>query len=143
MSEFLGLDVQITEWGGRAGKHLAEWGSSRFDWPEIFRRHNDPDRIDMAIWAGRDRLAALGLGLTTSQSVTLRFLEGDPRPDCPLKGKRILIALEAASNYAQLRGKKEIRLQPKNEALIYLYETVYGFVLESPRNETPYYKKGV
>lgn len=73
----------------------------------------------------------------------LRFLEGDPRQDCPLRGKRILIALETAANYAQGRGKKEIRVQPIDDKLVYLYESVYGFVLESPKNEEPYYRKGV
>lgn len=143
MTEFLGRQIRVTEWTGRAAKSLVDWNGSAFDWPAIFRRHNDPDRLDMAIWHGQDRLCGLALGLTTSNSVVLRFLEGDPRQDCPLRGRRILIALETATNYAQARGKKEIRLQPKNDDLVYLYENVYGFVLESPRNEAPYYRKGV
>ena len=143
MTEFLGKQIQITEWSGRAARALAGWDKPAFDWPDVFRRHNDPDRLDMAIWCGQDQLCGLGLCLTTANSVVLRFIEGDPRQDCPLKGRRILIALETATNYAQVRGKKEIRLQPKNDDLVYLYEKVYGFVLESPRNEAPYYRKGV
>lgn len=143
MSAFLGERIQITEWSGRAARHLSDWGETHFPWEEIFQKHRDPDRLDMAIWGAEDRLSGLALGLTTGQSLMLRFVEGDPREDCPLRGKRILIALEAATNYAQARGKREIRLQPINEKLVYLYENVYGFTLESPRNETPYYRKGV
>lgn len=143
MSSFLGKPVQITEWSGRALKHLGDWGGSHFDWEEIFQKHREPDRLDMAIWSSQERLSGLALGLTTGQSLMLRFVEGDPRQDCPLKGQRILIALQAATNYAQARGKREIRLQPVNEKLVYLYEKVYGFALESPRNEAPYYRKGV
>ncbi|MER9391887.1 MULTISPECIES: hypothetical protein [unclassified Mesorhizobium] len=143
MSEFLQKPVQITEWSGRALKHYGEWGQSYFDWQKIFRVHREPDRLDMAIWSGQGRLSGLALGLTTGQSLMLRFMEGDPREACPLKGKRILIALEAATNYAQARGKREIRLQPINEKLVNHYTNVYGFVLESPRHEEPYYRKGV
>ncbi|WP_442582517.1 hypothetical protein ACSBOB_11470 [Mesorhizobium sp. ASY16-5R] len=143
MSHFLGKPIQITEWSGRAARHLHDWGSSHFDWEKIFQEHREPDRLDMAIWGGKDRLSGLALGLTTGQSLMLRFVEGDPRSDCPLKGQRILIALQAAANYAQARGKKEIRLQPINEKLVNLYQKVYGFELESPRNEAPYYRKGV
>jgi len=143
MTDFLGCNVQITEWSGRAQKHLEEWGKTRFDWPKIFSVHRDPDRLDIAMWSAQDRLSGLALGLCTGQSLMLRFAEGDPRDDCPLKGNRILIALETATNYAQARGKREIRLQPINDKLVDLYENVYGFVLESPRNEDPYYRKGV
>lgn len=143
MSGFLGSHVTVGEWGGRVWRHFDEWGGSHFDWREIDRRHRDPDRLDIAIWSDHERLAGLGLGLSTGQAIVLRFLEGDPRQDCPLRGKRILIALETATNYAQGRGKKEIRVQPINDKLVYLYENVYGFVLESPKNEEPYYRKGV
>jgi hypothetical protein len=143
MTEFLGTPVQITEWSRRALEGLADWGETRFPWDEIFRRHRDPDRLELAIWSQRDRLSGLALGLTTERSLLLRFVEGDPRSDCPLKGKRILIALEAAAYYAQARGRKEIRVQPIHDKLVHLYENVYGFVLVSPRNEAPYYRKGV
>lgn len=139
----LGKHFQITEISGRALRQVDEWGRSHFDWQEIIRRHNDPERLDMAIWSGHERLGALALGTTSGQALVLRFVEGDPRQDCPLKGVRFLIALEAAANYAQARGKKEIRLQPKTDDLVYLYEKVYGFTLESPKKEAPYYRKGV
>jgi hypothetical protein len=54
-----------------------------WDWEEIFRRHGDPDRLDIAIWGQNERLCCLALGTTTSEAVEIRFLEGDPRSDCP------------------------------------------------------------
>jgi hypothetical protein len=143
LAEPIGVDFQITEISGRALRYIQdEWGGSHFEWADVLRKHNEPDAMPIAIWHG-ERLCAVSLILTTGQAVVVRFLEGDPRSSCPLKGRRFLIALEAATNYAQARGKKEIRLQPKNDALVYLYEKVYGFALESPKNEAPYYRKGV
>jgi hypothetical protein len=144
----IGVQFHITGWTNKAREALATWRETgrhvdgRFDWEEIFRRYRETDRLDMAIWVG-DRLAALGLGTCTGSSVLLRYLEGDPRQDCPLKGRRILIALEAAANFAQARGKNEIRVQPVNEALSNLYEGVYGFALEKPYKQDAYYRKGV
>lgn len=141
MSDFIGKPVRITEWSGRAQRQL--WANAHFDWEKIFRQHREPDRLDMAIWSNDAQLSGVALGLTTGQSLMLRFVEGDPRDNCPLKGRRFLIALEAATNYAQARGKREIRLQPINDKLVHLCENVYGFQLESPKNEAPYYRKGV
>jgi len=54
-----------------------------WDWQKILRAYlNELDRLELAIWAG-ERLCALGLATTGGNSVTLRFLEGDPRGDCP------------------------------------------------------------
>jgi hypothetical protein len=67
--------------------------------------------------------------------VTLAFLEGDPRPECPLKGRRALIALDATARYAQGRGKTEIRISPINASLECLYVEQYGFQKRSRRGE--------
>jgi hypothetical protein len=145
----LGLDFHVSGWSGKGREALAsQWISegnqlSVWDWNEIFRRHNDPDRLDMVIWGPSDRLCGLGLGLTMSQAVEIRFVEGDLRQGCPLKGKRTLIFLECAAGYAQLRGKAELRIEPKNQALINLYTKRYGFSLETPRGSSAYYKKVV
>ncbi|RJG46637.1 hypothetical protein D3Y55_21870 [Mesorhizobium sp. DCY119] len=142
MSEVLERKISITEWSGRVWYGMEDWGKPYFDWRDIDKRHKEPDRLELAIWSD-DRLSALALALTTGQAIMLRFLEGDPRQDCPLRGMRIAIALETTANYAQARGKKEIRLQPIEDKLVDLYENVYGFVRESPRNGTAYYRKGV
>ncbi len=145
---YIGVQFHITGWTNKARDELRSWEAAgrhadgRFPWPEIFQRYRDPDRLDMAIWVG-DRLAALALGTCTGPSVLLRYLEGDPRTDCPLVGRRILIALEAAANYAQARGRRELRVQPVNERLSNLYVQVYGFTLENPHKQDAYYRKGV
>jgi hypothetical protein len=128
-----------------------QWGTVQppheeggWDWLEIHRRYrNSMSAMGLAVWTGYDRLAALGLACPRANSVCLEYLEGDPRPDCPIRGRRILIALEAAACYAQALGKPEIRVSPANAALASLYERHYGFVLERPRNEAPYYRKEV
>lgn len=114
-----------------------------WDWDAIFQRHRDPDRFEIVIWAPGDRLAGLGIGLTTGRALVFRFFEGDPRPDCPLTGRRILIALEAAACYAQARGKTELRLQPINDRLAALYQDGYGFILEAPKGEQPYLRRTI
>lgn len=114
-----GLEFRLTGWRYATREAYREqWvpcdrhPDGDFNWDEIFRRHRDPNRLDIAIWAGTEkkRLSALGLGLCTGESVLLRFLEGDPRSDCPLKKVRALIALEVASTYAQLMGRRELRV---------------------------------
>ena len=149
LSKILGVDFHVSGWSGKGRDALAtQWAAngaslSVWDWNEIFRRHHDPDRLDMVIWGTDDRLCGIGLGLTTGQAVDIRYVQGDPREGCPLKGKRTLIFLECAAGYAQLRGKAELRIEPKNQALINLYTKIYGFSLETPRGANAYYKKVV
>jgi len=114
-----------------------------WDWKRVLQRYrNELDRFELAIWEG-DRLCALGLATTGGNAVALRFLEGDPRGDCPLKGRRILIALDACARYAQRRGKAELRVQPINSALESLYVGTYGFRKRSPKGEQPYFCRQV
>jgi hypothetical protein len=141
----LGLDFHLAEWTVGACDALAQWKGNPgtgWDWPEIFRRHNDPDRLDIVVWAG-DRLAGLALCLTTAQAIEVRYLEGDPRPDCPLRGRRVLIVLECAQNYAHARGRTELWAQPMNDRLKALYREDYGFSLETPKGRRAYYRKRV
>ena len=133
---FLTLERQW-EPAGRS-EELGWW-----DWHKILQSHrNEPDRFELAIWAG-ERLCALGLATTGGNSVTVRFLEGDPRGDCPLKGRRALIALDASARYAQARGKAELRVEPINSTLEALYVGTYGFQRRSPRGEQPHFFRQV
>jgi hypothetical protein len=146
----IGVDFAVLGWAAKIRQaYVGQWGqvdrsqtSANWDWPEIFRRYNDPDRFDMAIWCN-DRLSALALAVTTGQATVLKFVEGDPRPDCPLIGRRLLIILESLANYTQARGKVEMRVEPANPALETLYIEKYGFTLETPRGGRAYYKKAV
>lgn len=83
------------------------------------------------------------MGLTTGQAVEVRFLEADPRGNCPLKGKRALIVLDVAARYAQARSKSEIRVRPVNTSLERLYREVYGFTLMNPKGQPAYFRKEV
>lgn len=140
----LETDFTVTGWGAKAREaYTDQWKESEFDWPEIFRTHHDPDRLDMAIWTKGERLSALALGTTTGLAVNLLFLEGDKRPNCPLKGRRILIALDVAANYAQDRGKVELRVEPLNDSLMELFRDTYGFTLANDPKERPYWRKGI
>lgn len=140
-------EFNLSGWGARAREaYLDQWpriAQKDWDWEEIFRRHADPDRLDIAIWGQNERLCGLAVGTTSSEALEIRFLEGDPRADCPLKGLRILIVLESAACYAQARGRRELRVRPKNEPLEALYRQTYGFVLETTRSGDRYYRKGV
>ncbi|MCK3783068.1 hypothetical protein KEM44_23295 [Sinorhizobium meliloti] len=139
----LQIKFQITEWSHRSFDAIAnQWKNTEFDWSEIRRRFREPDQFEFAIWQG-ERLCGIGLALTTGQSVKVKFVEGDPRLDCPLKGRRMLVALEAIANYAQARGKKDIILEPLNEKLVDLYENTFGFDVVRPRTGAVYCRKKV
>lgn len=142
MAADIGSPVAVSPWNDMAVAQLAGWGDTRFPWPIIFQRHREADRLDMAIWSGRT-LCALGLATTTRVAVFLRFLEGDPSPACPLRGRRVLIALDVAASYAQAIGRRELRLQPINERLVDLYESVYGFERIEVKGQDPYWRKEV
>jgi hypothetical protein len=140
-------EFNLSGWGERARlAYRDQWlGDPKcaWDWEEIFRRHGDPDRLDVAIWGPNERLCCLALGTTSGEAVEILFVEGDPRPDCPLKGRRILIVLESAACYAQARGRAELRIRPKNERLEDLYRQTCGFVLETNQSGGRYLRKGV
>ena len=126
------------QWDRHGRNPDADW-----DWRELMRRYRDPDRLDMAIWTRSDRISALALAVTTGPAVELKFLEADPRADCPLRGKRVLIALETVACYAQVRGKREVRVRPINEAVASLYRDVYRFELVAKPKMTSYLMRRV
>jgi hypothetical protein len=94
------------------------------------------------VWRA-ERLAGMFFGTLTGEAFVLRWVEGDPRPDCPLRGRRLLIALDVATNYAQRNGRYELRVEPINEVLINLFERDYGFRAVKPRDSKPYWSKQV
>lgn len=123
---------------------LARHPDGGWDWVEIHRRfRSDINRLEMAIWGPQDRLCGLGLAIPNSCSITLKFLEGDPRPECPLAGRRALIALEATALYAQGIGRRELRVEPVNDALAAMYRDIYGFRLETLRGSRAYYRREI
>lgn len=94
------------------------------------------------MWVG-NRLCGLALTTLSSAAATIIFLEGQPDPECPLAGYRALIAIEAAQNYAQINGRKEIRVQPVNSRLEELYRDIFNFELATPRGQEAYYRREI
>lgn len=147
----LGIAFHLTAWGDRARRaYESQWlpvtrhSDAGWDWPEIIRRNrNEPDALSLVIWAGENRLSGLAFVTSDSCAVIVRFLEGDPRPDCPLIGRRALIALEASALYAQGIGRRRIRVEPANATLAALYRDRYGFALVSPKGAPAYYVRDI
>ncbi len=105
LKSVIGIDFHLSDWNRRTQEayrnqwHNRETTNDRFDWEQIFQRYRQPDQLEMSVWVSSDRLSGLGLATTTSRAIKVEFIEGDPRADCPLKGKRALIMLEAAACY--------------------------------------------
>lgn len=146
LSGVLGVEFHISTWTRKGMEAFGQqWeADAEFQWREIFRRHlNEPDRLEIVVWGPEGRLCALALATTGGSFIKLGFLEGDPRPDCPLKGRRALIALEATQCYGQGRGKSELRIQPANDDLATMYVENYGFSLETRKGVDAYYKREI
>ena len=114
-----------------------------FAWHDIWRLHHEMEAFHMVIWSQEHRLSGLCLCVAKRRAVEIKFLEGDYRADCPLRGKRVLIALEAAANYAQALGREELRIQPVNDRVRSLYQDTYGFEPVSQRGQEPYFRRAV
>jgi hypothetical protein len=135
LSPYLGTSLTLTAWGARANQaYNDQWGDApppgrvRFDWPDIFRRSkSDLGRLDLAIWANDNWLSGLALVTTTARAAIVSFAEGTIKEGCPLKGKRALIAFEAATCFGQACGKTELRVEAINATLETLYCDNYGF----------------
>lgn len=141
-----GIDLKLLHYSGRAAEAVQkQWSGSAagWDWPEIVRRHRTPKTFCLAMWTSDDQLIGLALILLNREAATLKYVEGRPSSDCTFKGKRVLIALEVAANYAQAAGVKEIRIHPLNDTLGQMYESVYGFEVVKPRKEEAYYRKRI
>lgn len=151
LQQVLRKEFRVRDWSGKTASAIADqWGIARhadagWDWPEIIRRYKgEANSLPLAIWTKtEERLAAVALDLCTRRAVELKFLEADPRSDCPLKGKRVLIALEVAFYYAQALGLQEIRVRPINSKLETLYVEVYGFEVAAPFDQMRYLRKRV
>jgi hypothetical protein len=132
------FEAVTKQWRGVRAPH-AEGG---WDWLEIHRRYRDMTAMGVAMWM-EPRLCGMALIVAEGRAAKLAFIEGDPRQDCPLKGRRLLVGLECAANYAQKLGKPEIRVNPANEELRQLYESTYGFRLVNRRGSVPYWVKEI
>jgi hypothetical protein len=134
------LEAITAQWDGAGNTH----GIGGWDWDEVYRQYKGSmGSFGLTVWSDDDRLSAIAMACSRGDSVSLEFIEGDPRSDCALRGHRLLIVLEAVTCYAQGLGKPRIRLNPANGQLAELYVRDFGFSLEIPRKEAPYYSKEV
>lgn len=92
----------------------------------------------MSIWC-RDELCGLTLGHVNKTAVALDYVERSPFTDCPLRGNIILIALEAATIYAQELNRSQLWLMEPDEDLIPWYQESYDFgALAKTSQKRPY-----
>ena len=144
----LSVGFRVGTWTTRAQQCIRDqWGGHRhpdvaWDWDAILHRHRDPDAFAFAGWVNEHRLGFVGLAVTTSISVELKFVEGDPREDCPIGGSRALIALDLSANYAESCGKQEVWVRPVNPTLERLYISL-GFEVGAPTGQPRYFRRRV
>jgi hypothetical protein len=146
----LGMNVRAMSCSRRAIEAIKEqWSPLRqpdtpsWDWEEIMRRYSDMKSLDLAVWTPDERLVLVAIATFSPAALTLRYVEADPSPECEFRGKRVLMALEIATRYAQMCGLDELRIHPVNDALVQLYETTYGFTLVKPKAEVPYWSRKI
>ncbi|WP_152455698.1 hypothetical protein [Roseivivax sp. THAF40] len=116
------FEIYVEQWLTQLRSADAGW-----DWLDVSRRHKENKDVVVALFS-RNRLSALCLIRASRARVLVRLLEGDPRPDCHMKGSRALLLLDLAATYGQRLGCGELHLQPVNDALAELYKTRFGFV---------------
>ncbi len=74
----------------------------------------------------------------------IEMFEGSPNPHHSIKGMVPLVALEAASLYAQSTGRREVWLpSPANAMVLQYFLTGYGFELITPKKGVPFCRKEV
>ncbi|QRE74094.1 hypothetical protein [Methylobacterium aquaticum] len=149
-SQTFGIEIQLSGWTSKASSAWAsQWidadrrSASSWDWDAIHHAYSrELDRFDLAMWSG-ERLCGLALATMSRSIITINFLEGDPRTDCPLQGKRAAIAVEAAQNYGQLSGRRFLRVQPIHPRLETLYCDIFGFTLATNKGGRAYYQREI
>ena len=133
-------EFQLTAW--ILGTFESLWPNPEYPWDMIRKIYIEPDRLELALWAD-NRLIALGICQTKDDVLVIRVLEG-PRDDaCSFAGQRAFILSDAAVRYAQIRGKREVHLQPANPDLVNLYVAGCGFSPPDPASGSQYYWKKV
>lgn len=101
-----------------------------WDWAALSAgfQNNHPKCFNAAIWYD-ETLCGLAIGaVNQDRFVALDFLEGNPDPTHPLKGRVIEIVLTMAEAYRQLIVVPELRLHHVDPDLIPLYKR-QGFAL--------------
>lgn len=140
----LGWDVRMSPWSRKANEAVSQQWEPKgrkfpWVWLDIVDHYREPDAFTVAIWTPSDRLVGLSLTTLSKTAATVRYLECDPDQTCEFRGKRAFFCLNTVTNYAQITGRTEIRIEPVNQALASFYESVFGFTLASKGVPRPYY----
>lgn len=124
MRQRYGDALAITDWSRVAQADI--WPDNELHWETILGYPFGPTALEIAIWWQR-QLVGLAIATVMGNIMLLRFVEGRPGPDAPLKGQRVPVVLDVVIEYAQLIGRPEIRLKPNNEQLRNYYIADCGF----------------
>lgn len=109
-----------------------------WDWERLADQYRkQPDSFQLAIWAG-DVLCGLAVGTVDRTAVTVRYLEGHPSGNHPLKKKVLPIVFAVATEYAKGLKRRYLRI---DSPLPGTYGTLYqglGFALEKAADGREY-----
>lgn len=119
-----GNALSLTDWAQVTADEL--WPDDELHWEILLRYDFGATSLELAIWWERE-LIGLAIATVLADVVLLRFVEGHPGAQAPLKGQRMPIVLDTVIEYAQRIGRSEIRLKPNNEELRNYYIVNCGF----------------
>lgn len=144
-----GIEVELRAIDASALAAFETWQGRyvAWPWPEMTAdwRRAHPDRFELAVWRG-DVLCALAIGRPSPSAahMALYYMEGNPDPGHPLRGKVAATVITALRAYAIALGKTEMRLvEPLPEVVPFYCSPRMGFELVSPRGETPYCRRSI
>lgn len=132
---------QLTDWSGDCFTHL--WRIPYFPWKVVRTMFPHPARFELAIWVGERLIGLAHCQVKSQDSLLIQAIEGDRDESCPLRGKRALIAIEAANFYAQALGKHILLLHPMNDELATIYVNDHQFKDDRSKDHTNYLWKEV
>jgi len=128
---------------------VACWRDRRVDWPWHLMipdwRRNYPGRFEVGIWHG-GVLCALAIGRPAPKAshLSLYYVERNPDPANPLRGKVTGAVIDALAAYAIVLGKTELRLVDPLPALVPRYcSPPFGFRLVTPASGGPYCSRSI
>jgi hypothetical protein len=145
----VGVDADLRPINAAALAAVGQWTSRRVAWPWHVMaadwRRNHPDRFEVAVW--RDGVLcglALGRPAPAAAHLSLYYIERNPDPKNPLRGKVTRIVIDALSAYGIVLGKTEMRLIDPLPALVPFYcSPPFGFHLVAPVREAPYCSRSI
>jgi hypothetical protein len=144
-----GISADLRAIDAAAIAAAGQWTGRRVAWPWHVMapdwRRNHPARFEVAVWQG-DVLCGLALGrpAPTAAHLSLHYIERNPDPESPLRGKVTRTVIDALGAYGVVLGKTEMRLVDPLPALVPFYcSPAFGFRLVTPAGEVPYCRRSI